>query len=935
MIPSDQNPTEHAGLPVSPNAMFAMIAEHTHNAAIVTDTAYRILWANKSFTRITGYTLEEALGRSPADFMRSPEADPAVAAELREAVAAGRDFCVTLRNHRKDLSRYWVRVEGQPIRDPSGQLVAFLVVGSDVTRQVERENELRRNESIFNEAQRIARIGSWEYDPATGASRWSAETFRVYGLPPSRDGLGVAEALSYYLEAHRPQVESSFIQCVRMGVPFDIEVQLRRADGRVIWVRSIGHAETEASRVVRVTGVLQDIDERKRAELEVARLAERMTLAARFAGIGIWELDQETGGLIWDDAMLALHGMRRDAFPGDSSIWSLVMLPEDRGAEEQMRQAMDGGRGEFEVEYRIRTPADDIRYIRNCGRIVRDASGRILRVYGVNYDITRERVNMIALLESDESLRRANASLQETIERTRNLAAAAEAANHAKSAFLATISHEIRTPLNGVIGMTNVLAGTALDREQRDYLHTLKLSAESLLTLINDTLDYAKIEAGRVELERQPFELATCIREAIDLIEPHARHKNLSLSLLLAADLPRSIEGDASRLRQILVNLLGNAVKFTARGGVALEASVESRTGDDVGLVIAITDTGIGIPKDKQARLFENFFQVDASITRTHGGTGLGLAISRRLAGLMGGTIRVESEPGRGSTFSVCVPVSVVIEEPLLRHDGCLARLRHRRLLVVAPQDTAEPFLRQARLAGMLALSVPGAPAAFEKLAAGEPFDLVVADTSLAGMDGLSFSRQCLARALPAFPLLPVARLGALSDTNAPRYHQLMASLLPAQQAPRKPPSLATELPRLAETMPLSILMAEDNSVNQRVAQLTLRRLGYEIEIVADGAEAVGALQRRPFDVIFMDVQMPGMDGLEATRRIRALPGHASRPWIIALTAGAFEEDRLNAFHAGMNDFLSKPLRVDLLQEALARAWKALRTPAPGLPAAG
>jgi two-component system, sensor histidine kinase and response regulator len=925
MIPSDQNPQWQDTLPITMNDMFAMVAEHTQNAAIVTDPAYRILWANASFSRITGYTLAEARGRSPADFMRCPDSDPAAGEEIREAVAAGRDFRVTLRNRRKDESRYWIRIEGQPIRAETGKLVAYLVVGSDVTRQVEREIALRRNENVFNEAQRIAHIGSWEYDPATGVCQWSAETFRIYGLPPSKDALDVPNGLLAYVEAHRPLLEAAFTQCVKMGVPFDVEAQLVQPGGRAIWVRSIGHAETEDGRVVRVTGVIQDIDDRKRATLEITRLAERMTLAAKFAGIGIWELNHDTGELIWDDAMLALHGMHRDAFTGDFSIWGLVMLPEDRAAEAQMRDAVTEGRGEFEVEYRIRTPGDEIRYIRNCGRIVRETGGRTLRSYGVNYDITRERMNMIALLESDESLRKANASLHQTIEQTRQLANAAEAANRSKSAFLATISHEIRTPLNGVIGMTNILANTPLNDEQRDYLHTLKLSAESLLTLINDTLDYSKIEAGRVELERQPFDLATCVRESLDLIEPHARQKNLSLSLLLAADLPRTIEGDASRLRQILVNLLGNAVKFTERGGILLEARVESTSGDDVTLVFGITDTGIGIPKDKQARLFEHFFQVDASITRSHGGTGLGLAISRRLVELMGGGIHVESELGRGSTFSVSINATIVIEDALLHYETCLSRLRERRLAVVAEPADAAPLADYARRAGMRCVIVPDASALFERLKAGESFDMVVGDTRIRGLDGVGLARELQARGLPALPLLTVRRIGTLDGASAARYYQLLASLLPVAQ-PKPRPVLSATSRNFAADAPLSILMAEDNHVNQRVAQLTLRRLGYEIETVSDGAEALGALQRRNFDVVLMDVQMPGMDGLEATRRIRGLSAYETRPWIIALTAGAFEEDRLNAFRAGMNDFLSKPLRIDQLQEALLRASQALQT---------
>jgi PAS domain S-box-containing protein len=923
MIPADQTTNWPEDVPLATNQMFAMVAEHTQSAAIITDPHYRILWANAAFTRTTGYTLNEARGRSPSEFLRSPDSDPARSAEVRLSIEQNRSFCVTIRNRRKDGVRIWMRLDGQPIFAEDGKVTAFLVVGVDVTTQIERETTLERNEALFNEAQRIARIGSWDYDLLTHQQRWSDETFTIHGLPVG-EAPPAEVSISAFIEEHQPVIELAFTQCRLMGVPYDVELQLRQHTGAVRWVRCIGRAFTQDGRVVRVAGTIQDIDDRKRMEIEVSRLAERMTLAAKFAGIGIWEYNHHADELIWDDAMLALHGMHRDAFPGNFSIWHLVMLPEDRGAEEEISRAFSEGRGEFDVEYRIVTPADDIRYIRNCGRIVRDASGRILRSYGVNYDITRERINMIALMESDESLRAANASLQSTIEETQRLAQAAEAANQAKSAFLATISHEIRTPLNGVIGMTNVLAGTPLDEAQRDYLNTIKLSGESLLTLINDTLDYSKIEAGRVELERQPFDLFSCVGEAIDLIAPHAGQKSLALKHLIAADAPRMIEGDASRLRQILVNLLGNAVKFTDHGSITLQVRVESASADEVALVFSVTDTGIGIPKDKQNRLFQHFFQVDASITRTHGGTGLGLAISRRLAELMGGIIRVESEPGRGSTFYVNIRVPIVMEDALCEYSSCLDRLAHRHILAICSHPLDSQIDHYARQAGLSIVCTPDTHSALSRLAAGSPCDLIVSENKLLGMDGLEFARQLQTRGLKPLPLLFMNRVGTLTDTSAPRFYQLMASVVPpsVSASPMMEPA-TTDRP--GESMPLSILMAEDNPVNQRVAKLSLKRLGYEAEIVSDGAEAVGALQRRLFDVIIMDVQMPGMDGLSATRRIRELPERQTRPWIIALTAGAFEEDRLNAFQAGMNDFLSKPLRIDLLQAALQRAWQSLR----------
>ncbi|HTJ79824.1 MAG TPA: PAS domain-containing protein [Rariglobus sp.] len=794
-------------LPIATNDLLAMVVLQTPHAVILTDPHINVLWINQAFTDLTGYALAEVVNRKLEDILQCAESDPAKTSEINRAAHDGTRFSTTILNQRKNGSHYWVRIEGQPIRDTSGQVVAFMAIEADVTERVEHEAALARNASTLNEAQRIARVGSWEYDIRLRTLLWSAETFRIHGMPFAMK-ITVAEAISAYIEPHRPIIEAAFTQCTQMGVPFDVELELKRQDGRVIWVRSIGHAETEGGHVVRVAGTIQNIDERKRAEVEIQRLAERISLAAKAAGIGIWEHDFTTGELIWDDAMLSLHGIERDRFTAQPELARQCILPEDIPVHIHLEKAIEEGQSEFDVEYRVALPTGDVRYIRNCGRVLRDRKGRPLRSYGINYDITRERVSMIALLESEDSLRTANTSLQATIEEANRLARAAEAANQAKSAFLATISHEIRTPLNGVIGMTNILADTPLMPDQLDYLRTIKLSGETLLTLINDTLDYSKIEAGRVDLEHHPFDLLVCMEEAIDLVAARALEKGLEINRRVGPDVPRIIVGDATRLRQILVNLLGNAVKFTEHGSITVTVDARQVTSQNCTVRFHVSDTGPGISKEKQAGLFQRFYQVDTSTTRTHGGTGLGLAISKGLTEVMGGTLNVESEPGRGSVFTLTLPV------------------------VISAQST----------------------------------DPVV---PLPGMPG----------------------------------------------------------DRLGETMPLTILMAEDNNVNQRVARLTLQRLGYDIEVVSDGVEAIGALQRRSFDVVLMDVQMPNMDGLTATRRIRSRPEWRETPWIIALTAGAFKEDRQHALDAGMNDFLSKPLRVDKLKESLIRAYQTITAP--------
>ncbi|MFA6962176.1 MAG: response regulator [Opitutaceae bacterium] len=929
------------GLPVSTDDIFAMLAEHSKNAAIVTDPGYRILWVNHSFTLVTGYSLEEVSGRSPAEFMRCPETDPSVEKKIQDSIAQGVSFRATLLNRRKDGTHYWVRIEGQPSRNPKGELMAFVVVGTDVTGMVEREATLKRNETLLNETQRIARIGSWEYDPATQIGHWSPETFRIYGLPVSDPAPSMADRIAVYIEAHRPIVETAFTQCLMMGVPYDVEVQLRRSDGRELWVRSIGYAETEHGRIIRVAGAVQDIDERKRAELEIARLADRIALATRSAGIGIWEYEVNTGRLIWDDVMLRLYGIARHEFTGALVDWENRVHPEDlAGAKDRFDQAFSDI-GESDIEFRICLPEGAVRHVKGNIRIVRSPENSILRAYGVNYDVTRERASEQALRASEQNLLHLNSDLQTAFVEAKRLAREAEAANQSKSSFLATMSHEIRTPLNGVIGMTHILAGTKLDDEQREYLRTIKLSGETLLSLINDTLDYSKIEAGRFKIDHKPFDVVLCVEEAIDLVSARALAKGLELIGFVHPNVPRMIIGDGTRLRQILVNLLSNAIKFTERGEVSIEMTLVSRRQEpsECTLRFSVTDSGIGIPVDKQDRLFERFYQVDTSTTRAYGGTGLGLAISKRLAELMNGTIDVDSAAGKGSTFRLTLQAEQSRDHTQADRATCFARLCGRRVLILDDNAVNRRVLElQIRHAGMTCVTEPDGASALARLENGERFDLIISDVQMPGMDGFTFVQELLSRGLKHCPVMMLSSIGELASlagadasVNKPvkssQFYPMLAALFGPAPAPAAAPTAPVILP--GTLMPLNLLMAEDNIVNQRVAQLTLKRLGYEAQIVSDGSEAVATLQNGSFDVILMDVQMPKMDGLEATRRIRTLPAHQDRPWIIALTAGAFEEDRQKAIASGMNDFLSKPLRVELLHAALSRAWEVLQSRTP------
>jgi two-component system sensor histidine kinase/response regulator len=854
------------------------------------------------------------------------------AEKIAEAMRLGTDrFSYRYRGQGTDGSVVHVQNYVKLFFDEQGQPVSALGASWDITKEIQaaeqlaqQAEQLRIAERRLERASLSSSEGHWEADIVHGRVWLSSSYHTLLGyrqgeLPTNFDELATL-LHPEDSERHREATRRHIME----GAPYVIDCRIRCGNGEYRWFRQRGTAERDAQgQAVTIAGSIQDIHEQKLAEDALQLAQRRFERAINGTQDGLWEL--EANGNAWcSPRLIELLGYSPDELPSNTNFLRDHLHPDDTEAVAAATQAHFQQDQPYDVEIRLQTKSGEYRWYRARAKAERDAQGRPLRLSGSLQDVTEARAAREALVKATE---------------------AAEAASRAKSFFLANVSHEIRTPMNGIIGMTGLLLDTQLDRTQRDYAETIRASADSLLTVINDILDFSKIEAGKLDIEAIELDLRGNVEDVGGMMAFQAAAKNLELIVHVHPDVPDRVIGDPQRIRQCLINLVGNAIKFTRHGEIVIEVSSLGRENGKAVIEFQVRDTGIGIAPETINTLFQPFVQADASTTRHFGGTGLGLSIVRRLVEMMGGTVGVESELGKGSTFWFRLPLELAAgtaeQRPVELH-----RLG-RRVLIVDDHETNRRVLAGQLLhAGYdVSLATTGHEALQflrQGRADNHPYDIVLADYQMEDMDGATLGER-----INSDPHLSNARVVILTSVDRHGDIRRFASLGFAGYLtkPIRARELFECLDRVLareakewhlQSQPIvtrgtlvgsdsakrydgNVLLVEDNPVNQKVAVRFLERMGCRVRVADNGAEGVKAFQEGKFDLILMDLQMPVMDGLTATRRIREIERGERMTPIVALTANAMTGQLERCMEAGMNGFLTKPLDIDRLHETLER----------------
>ena len=899
---------------------FAAFMDHSPSLAFIKDEQGRYIFMNKLMEERFGLSFADMLGRTdlawlPAETARLLSENERAIIETGEPAKS-----IELIADAEGEETAWQLVSF-PIKTADGRTLIG-GVGIDVTREkwarqwnADREAQFR---DLFDEAP----VALHEVDAQGRITRVNKTELSLLGY--SAEEMIGRPVWEFIVEDDAAKTVAGEISG-RVSAESTQRTFRKKSGGRVPVLVRNKRITDAAGRTGGLRSTLEDISALKRIEVDLREAEEKYRSIFENAIEGIFQSTQEGSYMSVNPALAEIFGY---ASP-DEMVRSVTHIGRQLYVDPCRRQqfaavmAEKGAVRDFESEMR-RKDGSTI-WVSERARAVRDIDGKLLYYEGTIEDVTARR-------DAEGTIRQARDAALESV--------------RLKSEFLANMSHEIRTPMNGIIGMVGLLLDMQLSPKQRDFAQTISTSAESLLTIINDILDFSKIEAGMLTFEEIDFDLATVVEGAVELLATRAAPKNVELAALIPSNVPFALRGDPGRLRQVLTNLVGNAVKFTAAGEVVVRAELLEDTDREAALRFRVTDTGIGIPPDVQGTLFQAFVQADGSTTRKYGGTGLGLAICKQLVQQMGGEIGVESEPGRGSTFWFTARLAKQAGKGSAR--ARRPELEHKRVLIVDDNATSRQILHHLTSAwGMADQQAATAIEAITLLgraaSRGQPFDAVLVDAEMPGMNGFD-----LARTIKSDPRLQAPKLvmltsldrrddsellreagvdahlhkpvkqkvlcdclsGVLTDGHGSR--EVMAGLVVLD---KKKPSA----PGSSDAPKLRILIAEDNVVNQKVALHQLQKLGYLADVVDNGREALNALEMSHYDLVFMDCQMPELDGYAATRELRQWERAERKTWVVAMTANSLEGDRDKCLAAGMDDYVSKPVKMENLQAAIDR----------------
>ncbi len=883
--------------------------------------------ANPMLARTLGFESLEEMMREVDDLSRQFYVDASRRDEfsrlIREhGVVTGFESEV----YRRDGSVIWVSEHAVAIRDTEGAIVAYQGTMIDITERKRAEEALQESEERFRSVAQSANDAIIAADSKGNILSWNNGARKIFGYTEEE---ALAQPLTILMpEKYRGMHTAGIARHVATGeehvIGSTVELTGLRKDGSEFPIE-LSLSAWKIGQENFYSSIVRDITERKHAEQALALESNLMQALMDNIPDAIYFKDTQSR-FLRASKFVHLQGIESpDEAIGKTDF---DFFPEEnaRVFYEEEQQIVRTGQPVIDKEQKEIFPDGTACWVLSTKVPIFDAEGKVTGIIGAARDITERK------------------RIEEELERTRD--AALESAR-LKSEFLANMSHEIRTPMNGVIGMTGLLLDTELNDEQQDYAETIRSSADSLLTVINDILDFSKIEAGKLQFETIDFDLHNAVEGSVELLAERAYAKGIELASLVDDDVPEGLRGDPGRLRQVLTNLLGNAVKFTERGEVVLRVTKEQESDSHVTARFSISDTGIGISKQAQRNLFQAFVQADGSTTRKYGGTGLGLAISKQLVEMMNGEIGIESEEGRGSTFWFTArfekqPVPVLYAPPDKAH------LEGRRVLIVDDNETNRKILNhQAASWGMIVDEVESGAAAIERLRTaareGAPYNLAILDLMMPGMDGFELARHIKQDAeIAPVKLVLLTSFGQRGHATTAREAGIAAYLTKPVRQSQLFDCLAVIMSEVSGAVELSaqalnkivtrhtikeakaqsrirILVAEDNPVNQKVALRQLEKLGYAADMVANGREAIDALDAIPYHIVLMDCQMPEMDGYEATAAIRRREGSARHTIIIAMTANAMQGDREKCLAAGMDDYVGKPVKPDELQHALQR----------------